>query len=112
MERNEFFYWVVGKVAGLVLGLVGSLIILLRQGNVMTHRELIQKAMPLCSLTATQWHLITQHVEKIKEQSLLQAVQILISNQTKIEITGNYCDYFADKLDEELPESNKTILIA
>ena len=30
MERNEFFYWVVGKVAGLVLGLVGSLIILLR----------------------------------------------------------------------------------
>ena len=71
----------------------------------MKHKELIQKAMPLVSLTNSQWDKINEHLSKL-DGELLEAFNIIITNQSRIEIMGNYYDYYADRLEDELPDSN------
>ena len=69
----------------------------------MTHRELIQKAMPLVNLTDKEWDLVEKHIEK-QDLVLKTAFNKLIQNQSKLEIVTNYLDYFGDRLDETTPK--------
>ena len=70
----------------------------------MTNRELLQKAMPLKSLSEQEWNVLNDYVEKLKDNSIYVVLQTLITNQSRIEVMANYFDYFADKLDEPVTE--------
>ena len=67
----------------------------------MTHRELLNMAMPLISLTNEQWDLICEHLEK-HDAELSAIIRILICNQARIEVTGNYLDYYFDSLEKQV----------
>ena len=60
----------------------------------MTNRELLQKALPLVSLTEKQWNAISNHIKQVKKGEVATALETLISNQAKIEVAGNYLDYY------------------
>ena len=70
----------------------------------MTNRELLRFAMPLRSLSAEQWDCVWEHLNELySEQSdspLYTAFVQLLLNQSRIEISNNYNDYFFDTLDE------------
>ena len=76
----------------------------------MTHRELIQKAMPLESLTDNDWDLVVRNLDK--QEGKIQAVfQKMLQNQARIEMMSNYLDYFGDRLAENLPKDSLEIHI-
>ncbi len=78
----------------------------------MTNRELLQKAMPLTSLSKAEWNLFQKHLSEVKDSSLLNLLEKLQSNQSRIEIISNYLDYYADTLNESVcSESITTIQI-
>lgn len=72
----------------------------------MTNRELLQKAMPLTSLSREQWNVFQKHLESIKEPVLLSALKLLEQNQCRLEIIDNYINYYSDTLNEEVIEEN------
>lgn len=72
----------------------------------MTNRELLQKAMPLYSLTNDQWHLIERHIEKVSDIDLKSVLKTLLANQAKLETLNMVSDYYSDLYSN--PISNKT----
>ena len=71
----------------------------------MTNRELIQTAMPLSSLTERQWEALIKHVQDINGV-LHEALETLISNQSRLEIISNYSDYYGDTLNNQIGEKS------
>ena len=74
----------------------------------MTNRELLQKAMPLVSLSNSQWELINEHLSKQKGE-LFTALETLLVNQSRIETISNHNDYYFDKLDDTLSECSSCL---
>ena len=70
----------------------------------MTHRELLQKAMPLTSLSEQEWNALNDYLEKVSGNQICSILNTLVINQSRLEIISNYLDYFADKLDEKVCE--------
>ncbi|SEP81184.1 hypothetical protein SAMN04487977_101499 [Treponema bryantii] len=77
----------------------------------MTNRELLQKAMPLYSLSEEQWNEILE-VKTRLSGSALSALETLVSNQAKLEVMTNYIDYFFDSLDKKITEKSFKIQTA
>lgn len=73
----------------------------------MTNRELVQKAMPLVSLSNEEWETINKHLEK-QSGTLFNALQTLITNQARIEVMGDYYDYYSDILEQPLRDCSVT----
>lgn len=66
----------------------------------MTNRELLLQAMPLYSLSEEEWNLFISHLDKVKNPQLLQILEKIKTNQSRLEVIGNYLDYFADAMEE------------
>lgn len=69
----------------------------------MTHKELVQIAMPLKNLTQKQWDILVKHFEEVKRSEnaeLIDALLILETNQARIEVLSNYNDYYFDTMDD------------
>lgn len=75
----------------------------------MTNRELIKTAMPLSSLSESEWNEIIAFQDKATG-SLLSALETLISNQARIEIFSCYKDYYGDRLEESVPENSIALI--
>ena len=71
----------------------------------MTNRELLQQAMPLTSLTESQWETLLKHVQEVKGV-LHETLATLISNQSRLEIISNYSDYYSDTLNNQIGEKS------
>ena len=70
----------------------------------MTNRELLQKAMPLTSLTENEWNVLNDYLLKVSGTQIFAILDKLITNQSRIEIMSNYADYYFDTLDKSVPE--------
>ncbi len=72
----------------------------------LTNKELLKNAMPLVSLTRMQWNIILAYAERLensKSNPELQSVlEVLISNQSKLEIMEQYSYYYYDELDNKV----------
>ena len=68
----------------------------------MTNKDLLNKAMPLTSLSNAEWDLITDYAAKIKDKSIVGIINKLCTNQARLEITRNYLDYYFDKIDDQV----------
>lgn len=73
----------------------------------MTNRELVQKAMPLLSLSRKEWSILLKHIEDVERSqgdssAAFKILQKLHTNQARIEVMGNYNDYYFDILDEPI----------
>ena len=68
----------------------------------MTNRELLQKAMPLTSLTENEWNVLNDYLLKVSGTQISAILNKLITNQSRIEIMSNYADYYFDTLDKPL----------
>ena len=79
----------------------------------MTNRELLQKAMPLSTLSQSQWDMLNKHIEQVEQSDFLlfSALSKLIQNQSRMEIISNYQDYYSDKMDSKLSEVSTEINI-
>ena len=60
----------------------------------MTNRELLQKAMPLISLTENEWNVLNDYLQKVSGTQISAILDKLITNQSRIEIMSNYADYY------------------
>ena len=81
-----------------------------------TKRNLLNKAMPLFSLSQSQWEAVNSHLEKIEisdgaDIELYNALRTLQSNQAKIEIMDEYCDYYGRNLDDPVREEGISGLV-
>jgi hypothetical protein len=72
----------------------------------MTNKDLLIQAMPLFSLSQKEWDLFLNHIEKINDPELLQTLEKIKTNQTRLEVIGNYLDYFADVIDEPIRDES------
>lgn len=72
----------------------------------MTNRELLQKAMPLTSLTENEWNVLNDYLQKVSGTQISAILDKLITNQSRIEIMSNYADYYFDVLDKPLTRCN------
>ena len=73
----------------------------------LTRRGLLQTAMPLSTLSRTQWNAVLNHftaVEAVGNDDLYDALQTLVRNQASIEVMSDYQDYFHDTMDEPVRE--------
>lgn len=77
----------------------------------MTNRELLYKAMPIQSLSGSEWELLRKHTERITDNVVLSVLEKLQTNQARLEIIGNYYDYYSDILDTSTPEASGIICI-
>ena len=77
----------------------------------MTNRELLYKAMPLQSLSGSEWELLRKHTERITDNVVLSVLEKLQTNQARLEIIGNYYDYYSDTLEANTPEASGVICI-
>ena len=66
----------------------------------MTNRELLQKAMPLTSLSEKEWNVLNDYLAKVSGTQISAILNKLIKNQSRIEIMSNYFDYYNDVLDK------------
>jgi len=71
----------------------------------MTNRDLVQKAMPLFSLSKKEWSIFLKHLEDVErsegeKSQPFKVLQKIQTNQARIEVMGNYNDYYSDILDE------------
>lgn len=74
----------------------------------LTRRGLLQTAMPLSTLSRTQWNAVLNHltaVEAVGNTDLYDAIQTLVRNQASIEVMSDYQDYFHDKMDAPVREN-------
>lgn len=81
-----------------------------------TKRSLLNKAMPLFSLSNSQWEAVSRHLEKIEssdgaDMELYNALRTLQANQAKIEIMDEYCDYYGRNLDDPVREEGISGLV-
>jgi hypothetical protein len=78
----------------------------------MTNRELLSKAMPLSSLSENQWNELNKHaaeIERAGNTELSAALKTLQKNQARLEVMGNYFDYFGDVIDQPVREKSVNI---
>ena len=80
----------------------------------LTNRELLNKAMPLISLSRKEWNVLLKFVAELEQKEgvdsvLYKAVQKVQNNQAKIEVMSNYNDYYADILEEPVREDSVII---
>ena len=68
----------------------------------MTNRELLQKAMPLTSLSEQEWNALNEYLPKVSGTQISAILNTLITNQSRIEIMSNYFDAYGDILDEPI----------
>ena len=71
----------------------------------LTNRELVQRAMPLVSLSRKQWGILLKHIEEIErsqgnESEIFKALETVHNNQARIEVMNNYYDYYGDVLED------------
>lgn len=79
----------------------------------MTNRELLQRALPLKSLTEKEWNLLSDHIVKVsKDYDLMKVLEKLKTNQARVEVMGNYIEYYFDLLDEPVSNNCTDIQIA
>ena len=71
----------------------------------MTNRGLLQQAMPLSSLTESQWETLLKYSQEVNGV-LHEALATLISNQSRLEIISNYSDYYGDTLNNQIGEKS------
>lgn len=55
------------------------------------------------------WDLFLNHIEKTDDPELLQTLEKIKTNQSRLEVIGNYLDYFADVIDEPIREESVQI---
>lgn len=77
----------------------------------LTNRELVMNAMPLVSLSREQWNTVLKHLENIEVDSgsqsvLFTALHTVIENQSRLEVIGNYFDYYGDLLSKPVREKS------
>lgn len=80
----------------------------------LTNRELLLNAMPLSSLSREQWKVIFKHLESLERSNktdLLEVLQTLCSNQSKLEVINNYTEYYFDTLNNSVPNVNCNISV-
>ena len=75
----------------------------------LTNRELVMNAMPLVSLSREQWNALLKHVEELEVSSasdsvLFTALKVAVTNQSRLEVTSCYFDYYGDLLDKPVRE--------
>ena len=78
----------------------------------MTNRDLMIKAMPLNTLSRSQWKTILKHIEEIEHsgnKELLTALETLHTNQARLEVMSNYNDFYCDLMDEPVREESISI---
>lgn len=75
---------------------------LLHKGAAMTNKDLLNKAMPLTSLSNAEWDLITVYAAGIKDKTVADVINKLCTNQARLEIKRNYLDYYFDKIDDQV----------
>lgn len=68
-----------------------------------TNRDLLKKAMPMSSLSKTQWEKIISLMEEVQDPELYHTLETITSNQAKLEVVNNYMNYFKDAI-------NKTVI--
>ena len=75
---------------------------LLHKGAAMTNKDLLNKAMPLTSLSNAEWDLITEYTARINDRQIAGIIDKLCTTQARLEITRNYLDYYFDKTDDQV----------
>lgn len=68
----------------------------------MTNKELLNKAMPLTSLSNAEWDLITEYSVRLNDKQIAGIIDKLCTTQARLEITRNYLDYYFDKIDDQV----------
>lgn len=77
----------------------------------LTIREQLINAMPLVSLTRKEWGVLHKHIEEVEEDSeLFKVMEKLNTNQSRIEVIGNYLSYYSDLLDKTVAEEETGII--
>lgn len=82
----------------------------------MTNRELLQKAMPLSSLSRKEWNVLLSHLEEVenlcgKKSDTYRVLETIQNNQARMEIIGNYLDYYGDVLDDGIREESYPLIM-
>lgn len=82
----------------------------------LTNRELLQNAMPLVSLSRSQWNELMKHIDELEivsgvESDLFKAIETLTLNQMKIEVINNYRFYYNETLDSPVRKESFSDLI-
>ena len=78
-----------------------------------TNRELLNKAMPFRSLSRKEWNTFISHLEQVEKSADTETLKILhtlFTNQARIEVLGNYFDYYSDTLEEPVRDNSVEIL--
>lgn len=81
----------------------------------LTNKELLNKAMPLISLSRTQWNTLLEHISSIEktdgcESVLFKALEIMHNNQARLEIMSNYCYYNFNVIDNPTADVNTELV--
>ena len=82
----------------------------------LTNKELLLNAMSLSSLSREQWNIIVRHVNNVEQlegsdSELLKALELLVTNQSKMEITNNYFDCYMRELNDPVREQSVLISV-
>ena len=77
----------------------------------MTNRDLLLQAMPLCTLAESEWDIFLHYLDKIDNATLRHTMNKLKLNQSRLEIIGNYLDYFSDKIEQPINEKSIPICL-
>lgn len=77
----------------------------------MTNKELLLQAMPLCTLSENEWDIFLHYLDKINNATLKQTMNKLKFNQARIEIIGNYLDYYSDIADQPVNKKSRPIYL-
>lgn len=77
----------------------------------MTNKELLLQAMPLCTLSRNEWDIFLHYLDQINNATLRLTMEKLKINQSRIEVIGNYLDYFADTIEQPICEKSVPICL-
>ena len=81
----------------------------------MTNRDLVNKAMPLMTLTREQWEAVINHLDELEKYNgrntpLYQAFKTLQDNQAKLEVMGDYFESINYEVDEPVRQNSVPVL--
>ncbi len=80
----------------------------------LSNRELLSNAMPLKSLSREQWNSVLQFYSKYLDtnnNTLLNAVHTLITNQSRIEVISKYNECYMNEIDDFVKEESEQLFI-
>ena len=80
----------------------------------LTNKELLLNAMPLVSLSRTQWNTFIKHVLEVEKKEgadsdIIKVLETLTANQSRIEITNNYVDSYMRDMDKPVNEESRSV---